>query len=647
MIARAERWGAALLPWRRLYRGDERDCPHALTVAGGALIRARNEDGALAVSHVANPGPDSAYGAWSELGVAEPGTGVALAARGSDALLAYVAPGGRELAIRESADGGASWAAERTLVHESSAIARAALAIRSSNGDACAFYTQGASTLKRLRRSAGQWHRAGTDWTRGGDVSALSGVAALHDGADYRLIVSGRARSPRTKQVWSCLLGDGGFPADLWSGLNVIAESDAASAREFAGPGVVQTGGVDQRACFAALDSGGEPSSRVYTSYPPALSGGNPGDWSEPEPHEADSAHGLAVAADSAANVWGATPNSVWRAGIAGGVEVSARLVEASFRLAPFSTRARLTLDNADGALNGLPDGEFAGLTPGGTVEIAPGYRSGADGGAEYGLAVHAAVERVRHEAGGGSARVVVECSGHWERIAAWRAPQVWQSPAGGLTREALFRRLCGKAGIRVSGAGWSASRPGFAVSPGESGLSAARRLLEAVGEAVIPDGDGLAVPVFAKMSGEEYGEGGHPITSLSLHDAAPATNWVRAHGPDRAADAHDFASIYRDGHRLRLVRSADAASDAEAREQAAAALARERRERSAGQLVVPFHAGQELFDAITVTDERLGLQARTFRAVELGMEYSRRPGHRPRYDSIIGLGEQGERWRR
>ena len=54
---------------------------------------------------------------------------------------------------------------------------------------------------------------------------------------------------------------------------------------------------------------------------------------------------------------------------------------------------------------------------------------------------------------------------------------------------------------------------------------------------------------------------------------------------------------------------------------------------------MAPFHPGLELFDAITVTDEGLGLRERSFRVVELGMEYSRRPGRRPRYDSIVGLG--------
>ncbi len=632
-IARAERWGVPLLPWRRLYRGAERDCPHALAVSGGAVVRARNDGGALAVSRVASPGPASAWGVWSALGAAASGTGVALAARGAEVLLLSVAPDARALQLRRSADGGASWGAATTLARETAAIAWTAIAVRASDGDACAFYALAGGALKRLRRTGGRWETAGTAWTRGGGVSAIGGVAALHDGADYRLIVCGRARSPATKHVWSCLMGDGGFPADRWSGLNAIAESDAASAREFAGPGIFRPGGVDQRACFAARDAGADGRARVFTSHPPALTGGNPAGWSEPEPHEAASAHGLAVAAPDAANVWAAAPGGVWHARLAGAIDVSARVVEASWRLTPFGARARLALAASGGGLDAL--------APGGTVEIAPGYRSGAGGAPEYGAALHAAIDRVLRETDGTGARLTLECSGHWERLAAWRAPQVWQSPAGARTREALFRRLCGRAGVRVSGGGgprWSGDRPAFALAPGESGLAAARRLLAVTDEAVVSDGDGLAVSAPAAAPVESYGAGGHPIASLALRAGAPAANWVRLRGPDGDADAHDFAGIARDGARLRLVR-AHAAAGAPARAHAAAALAQARREERAGLLVAPFHAGLELFDAVAVTDARLGLRARAFRVVEAGMEYVRRPGRRPRYDSVLGLG--------
>ena len=245
VTVRAERWGVPLLPWERLYRGDERDCPHALAVTGGGVvIRARNDGGSLSVSRVANPGPDSPWGAWTALGpVAEEGSGVALAAHGNEVLLASIAEGGLALTLRRSTDAGATWEAARILVRETAAIGWLALATRPSDGDACAFYTQGANMLKALRRRAGSWDAAGGAWNRGAGVSVLTGVAATHDGADYRLIVSGRAHPSGRKQVWSGLLGDGGFPSDLWSGLNAIAESDASSAREFAGPGIFRPGG--------------------------------------------------------------------------------------------------------------------------------------------------------------------------------------------------------------------------------------------------------------------------------------------------------------------------------------------------------------------------------------------------------------------
>ena len=638
VTVRAERWGVPLLPWERLYSGDERDCPHALAVTGGgAVTRARNDAGALAVSRVANPGAAASWSAWSELGEAESGTGVALAARGDEVLLLSVATGGRALELRRSTDGGATWSAASTLVRETADIGALALGIRASDGDACAFYTSGKNVLKRLRRRSGSWDAAGVAWNRSAEVSALTGVGAMHDGGDYRLVVSGRAHPAGSKHVWAAFLGDTRFPEDSWSGLNVIAESDASSAREFTGPSVFRPGFVDQRAVFSATDSGSATPARVYTSHPPAFVLGNPEGWSEPEPHEATSAFGLALATPDAATAWASTPNGVWRARLAPGRDVSEALVEASWRLAPFATRARVVLDDAAGAL--------PALAPGSTVAISPGYRSAPGEAPEYGLSVRVVIDRVTRESAAGRSRVVLECSGHWERLASWRASQVWQTAAGERSRERLFRLLCARVGVRAGGQGdaaWSTSRPAFVIPPGESALSAARRLLGASRVAVISDGQSLAVSVPGDGIVERYGPGGHPIDAAGLGDAAPPTNWVRARGPAHDADAHDFASIYRDGQRLQLVRAHNAGTGAGAQavEQAAAYLERDRRERGAGFLVAPFHAGLQLFDAITVTDERLGLRDRPFRIVELGMEYSRRPARTPRYDSVLTLGK-------
>lgn len=636
VTVRAERWGVPLLPWERLYAGDERDCPHALALTGaGAVVRARNDAGALAVSRVANPGAGSAWGAWSELGATAAGTGVALATRGNEVLLLCVATGGRALSLRRSTDGGDTWSDAVALVRESADIGAVALAIRASDGDACAFYTSGANVLKRLRRRAGSWDAAGLAWNRSEDVSALTGVGVVHDGGDYRLVVSGRAHPARSKHVWAAFLGDTRFPADSWSGLSVIAESDASSAREFTGPSVFRPGLADQRAVFAATDAGSETPARVYTSHPPAFVLGNPEAWSEPEPHEATSAFGLAVATPDAATAWASTPDGVWRARLAPTLDLSAALVEASWRLAPFATRARIVLDDAGG--------DLAALSPGSTVVIAPGYRSAPGEAPEYGLSVGVVIDRVTRESAAGRARLVLECSGHWERLASWRASQVWQTAAGERSRERLFWLLCARVGVRASGRGgedWSGSAPAFVIPPGESALSAARRLLGASRVAVISDGQRLAVSVPDDGIVERYGPGAHPVEAVGLGDAAPATNWVRARGPAHDADAHDFASIYRDGQRLRLVRALDPGADAGAVGHAAAYLEGDRRERGAGFLVAPFHAGLQLFDAIAVSDERLGLRERPFRIVELGMEYSRRPARAPRYDSVLTLGE-------
>ena len=531
VIARPERWGVPLLRWERYDSGSENDSPHAMTVADdGSLIRARNDWGTLNVSRVTSPGSGSTYSSWTNLATITSGKGVALASRVGEVILVYINNGGLDLCIRTSADDGATWSGETVLRSEGNPFQYPSIALK-ADGDARIFTAKNGTVVRITKRDSGIWTHGG-NWTQGASISSSTGIAALHDGIDYHVIVSGYAPTTLDPMVLSFLFGDSGFPSGVWSSAAQIAEADAASTTDFAGPFITQPAGVDYRVFWTARESGAVAVDRVYSSHPPALAGGNPANWFEPEPHEVETASGLAVHASGSADIWGTTAASVWYAETADSVELSARVIGASYWLTPLSTRARVVLDNAAGALNDLPNVDFPGVVPGGTIEIAPGYESGTAGAGEYGVSVNVVVDRISYEADASRSRVVLECSGHWERIAAWRAPQAWQSAAGALSREALFWRVCAKAGIRVSGTGgtnWSTLTPAFMVAPGESGLTAARRLLEVADEAVISDGDRLAVSVLDSTSDYEYGPDDHPIASLSFSDGPLAANWVRA----------------------------------------------------------------------------------------------------------------------
>ncbi len=433
-------------------------------------------------------------------------------------------------------------------------------------------------------------------------------------------------------------MGDGNLPANAWSTLNTVAESDAASTTTFAGPGIATVGTA--LGAFAQRESGNVPVDRAMLAHPPAGSDVSAA-WTEPVPHEAASANGIALAA-SDAGVFATTPAGVWYAPILSGADdLTARVLAASYCLSSSASVAEVELDNHDGALTG-PGGAFPRVAPGATLELRPGYLSGAGEAFEYGVNPRFTVERVSSAYRAGRATVTLHCVGPWEMLDRWRPPQAWQAVAGTLTRGAIIERIAGRAGLTVyaadASAAWSATSPAFAVAAGESGLTALHRLLAVVPDQVRPDAASLTIVGVSPsdLPGVAYGgPGDHPIRELTAELAPAPANWIRLTGPDRYADAHDFASLALDGPRLRLLRNLDATTDTKASGAAANALRRDAVAEPAGRMVAPFHCGQQLYDVITVTCAPLGLEASVARVVAVELDYRRGA----RFDSILTLG--------
>ena len=645
VIARAERGGQPIVRWQRLYSGAEGDAPHAAAIAGdGSLLRARNDGGTLRFARVAAPGPGSTFSAWTALAAGlTPGSGVALAARAGEALLACA--NGAALQVRVSGDNGQGWSGASTVVTEASNISSIAAAYR-PNGDACLFYSLAGAPaqLKRLRRTAGTWAAAGTDWTNGAAVSALSGIAALHNGGDFALAITGSAAAGGGARAWAAIMGDGLSPANAWSALVEITEADAASGTAFAAPALLQLRPGTLRAAFRQGEAGPVAFQRALETFAP---GGNAtGAWAEPWPHEASSAYGLALAAAAGAGeAWATTPSGVWRAALPPEADLSRRLLAGRYTLTPGAARCTLLLDNADG---GLRPGAGAALLPGGMVEVAAGYASGAGGTPQFGALAAFIVTSVRQQAERGRRLVTVEAAGGWEAAGSAALTQAWQVPPGTAPRGTTFARLAARAGLRaVTGvpppsADWTSDQPAVAVTPGEDLGGALRRLLETVTDGVRSGRAGAELIVTGRPAAaapvESFGGAGHPLAWLELRDEPPALNWVRLQGSGRYADASDAASAAQHGPRLGQLRNSGATSDARATADATAALRRAALAQPLGSLRCPHHAGIELFDPVEVTFPGLALQAVPFRVVGVSLDY-RSGGEGARYEATIDLG--------
>jgi len=629
------------------------DCPiDGVADASGAVVLARNNAGALETMNAA-PG-----GSWSNRDTVTAGQGFALAYDPvADAIL-LVYGDGNDLKLRTSSDHGATWSASTTLVTEASAIGSVALALRASNGNACAFYTLGTSTtLKRLRRTAGAWAGSGTNWTRSGSVATLTGLAAVHSG-DFYLAITGTEVTTLNPRVWSVAMGDTILPSNAWSTLVNVQESDAASGLSFAHPHAALISSI-MFATFQQAETGNVPTSRVFVTSPPE-SAGPLGFWREPQPTPILTAHGAAIfddATNSRAVLAG--PDAYYHAPHPAALDLSDQLVALSWRLTPSSLKVRAEL-----AFDGTGSLPFADtVRPGFDLSIQHGYLSGAAGAGEYGQLLRCSISRVSQAFESGKLRLIVEADGPWEALARFKAASTWTAPAS-TTRGAIFSRIAARAGLNVSAAAgsrapsaaWTADTPAFAIAAGETGRTALERLLAPSVDFVRLDFNtgGLQICSFAvaDLASPDYTYAftttpgfEHPLLTLTRTEAH-AVSRLRVQGPDRYAEAFAAYSgddFYNPGDEpdFELVRDLAASDNTKATNAAERALRRARALVATGELTAPANVGHELFDTVLalLTPSAAIDASVTARVLGIDLDYRRGPAGGPAYTTTLTLG--------
>jgi hypothetical protein len=637
VAASSTRGGAEILRWEERHSDAAVAAPFAAALAtSGTLLRVRNAAGSLEVARTTSPESAGAvFDAWSALGTVAASTPVAVASRSAETVLVSCPADGAAMEVRISADDGATWSAPAGIVTESAAIGAVALAI-SPTGDACLFYVVGAGTgIKRLRRSGGAWAAAGTAWTNAPLVASITGIAACHDGADYVLVVTG-TDADAAPRAWSVRMGDGGIPADAWSGLTVVADADAASTVAFWEPSVLESGG-DFHAAVTREEAGHVPSRTTISMHTLHLAGSD-SDWTEPAPIRDAAAGGLAFAGTSSNRAWSGSVAQVYGAAMGMQADLSASLVSLAWVMADGASRAEFEFDDRAGVLPG------EALAVGNTLAVSHGYRSGEEGAAEYGLSLDFVVSEVTLGSRDGRRHVRVRADGPWEELARWRSMDSWQAAADDYTRDTLFARLAAKAGVTAIArgapvappAGWSTSGMALVLAPGESGAAALRRVMLGAGVAALHTGSALAVrglPDGESAAWDLGGAGGHPLSTITLENHAPA-GWLRLQGDGRYAEAFDGAAESTG----RALHDMSAASDADATARAEALLRHASTAIPHARMVLPFHAGIELWDVVSATAAGAGFSGEPLRVTELAMRYRRGPGG-ARYDTLLTLG--------
>ncbi|MCK4222521.1 MAG: hypothetical protein KAX25_06565, partial [Dehalococcoidia bacterium] len=171
---------------------------------------------------------------------------------------------------------------------------------------------------------------------------------------------------------------------------------------------------------------------------------------------------------------------------------------------------------------------------------------------------------------------------------------------------------------------------PDFIVQPGTGGDAAIRRLLSMIPDGLVYEGYKAYPKDLESDEASSYTYGTtHTILKGNYGQAVPASR-IRAIGRD-ASDNKLLSSAF-DWDLLALgIDDFDTDYDpnlvntTRTQERADAILRRQALEAMAGQITVPANVGQELYDVITVTDDRCGIDTEKYRVIAIQTDYDRR----------------------
>jgi hypothetical protein len=631
------------LRFDRHYTGSETDYYGAACIAGdGSLIRARIDPvtNTLYTQRVTTPGPGSTFSSWTSRGTVSSVSGVALAALGATVCLFYVASDQVTLTVRVSSNNGDSFGSPATVATAASAVTYLAAAIADS-GDRVLLWTVGA-VVWSSRFASSSWGTPAA-WTN--SAQTLTGLACKYVN-DFNVVVCGTAPTTLDAQVWTCVYGDGGFvTANTWSTLKEVTSAVAGGSVSFAAPALDLL--FAWRLFFVEKYSGSLAYNRLQWSTMSGLHDFLQELWREPAPFDHTGEYGVS-AANGGGVMWLSSPAGVWSASspAAPDLDVSADVVEATVDLDESDGRVRLVLRN-DPASNGetgrysdYGSGGLGALRRGTQLSLSPGYRTTAgvevSSGAEYWVE---SIEQVTGE----RPVLVVQARDGWWLLEAWKAPRQFSWAAGTKSVSQLLQFVVTRSGLEY-GVGASSSalgtlQPSFTIHPGESGKTAVLRLLAMVPDVAFMKGSELRVAYPQTADAVDYAFGtDHAIVGGRYGDLGQRVNRVRAFGSGVFDERLDFDEIESMGERLGQVHDLNLTTTTLAGNRAVAALRdAELTERRDEIEVFGVQCSQEVYDVVSVTDGRVGLDGAKRRVLGLSWRYA--TGARPRYGMTLRLG--------
>ncbi|GAI29433.1 unnamed protein product, partial [marine sediment metagenome] len=180
---------------------------------------------------------------------------------------------------------------------------------------------------------------------------------------------------------------------------------------------------------------------------------------------------------------------------------------------------------------------------------------------------------------------------------------------------------------------------PAFTINPGESGLTAVKRLLSMVPDVIffVRDTAYLKNPLAADSSQYAYGTD-HAIIEANYRELAQESNRAQVFGEGVFTEDWDWDEIALVHDRLAQASDINIDSTTKAHHRGAAILRGADIEGIDGHILVPMNCGQDLFDVISITSPQAGLNASKRRVISLTRTWTpNKP--KSRYSLSVGLG--------
>ncbi|MDO8688189.1 MAG: hypothetical protein Q7K41_06350, partial [Dehalococcoidales bacterium] len=627
------------LDWIRLYTGTEDDYFHALTMPGdGSLIRVRvtlSADGRkLYRQRVANPAPASDFSSWTYTNQYNCLVAAA-ASMGAEVSIFWINTS-REVRRLKSTDYGVTWGSPELIDYSPTTAVNGLAAAYKPNGDLAIFWADQA-TLYVKKRVGGSWQTKAA-WDK--STGDLSGVATVY-GADWNLLVTAKDSSGNFK-LWSLIYGDGGdVTTGTWSALKEFAAAPADGNFEYQ---QVFMDKPDVYRCFYVEKfSGTEAYNRPCWSHSVLDSSFLDNLWREPVPFNLSSQYGLAIA-HYGNYAWLSTPYGVWRASLTiQSLDLTAAVLSLRQESGENQGTLMAELRNDDGRYSSLP----SPLDIGCQLEVSPGYVTSE--GNEVSSGQTFALADYEHTSAGGKASLVLYARDGWAQISAWQARHQfrWNKSSSDMSVKDILAFVLARVGLRLDVKSQSSIitgyYPDFTIHPGNHGDTIIKRLLAFVPDVLFIEGYTAYVvnPQSSDTSAYAYGQA-HPVFEGRYRQGGWEFNRIQVEGYDPIADGKivkdtfvwsQIDKLYDRWQQLED-RNIDTTTKAEQRGEA---YLREAEMVSAGgSILVPVNCGQQLYDAIDITDSRAGLDAGKRRVLGITLIYQ--PFH-GKYEQRLSLG--------